>query len=193
MFAASFIFAAVFAVSAFGQAPAAGAGKIGWINTGEFSNDKTGITKYNGAYKALANELKPKETELVGIQNRIQTIAADLQKMQSNSAVPVDQKAALAKQEEGQRLQREFEFKKKEYDAFVEKRGTELIGPVQADIMRAIQDFAKQKGFTVILDIEKLGAAGAILAFDATADVTKDFIAFYNARPAGAATASTPR
>ncbi len=185
------ILTALMAAAAFGQA--APAGKIGWINTGEFSDEKAGITRFTNAYKTLGTESKPRETELVTIQNKIKTIADDLQKMQNaGSAVPFDAKAASAKQEEGQRLQREFEFKKKEYDAFIEKRGNELVGPIQADIVKALQDFAKQKGFAVILDIDKLGAAGAILALDQTADVTKDFITFYNARPAGTA-AATPR
>lgn len=193
-FAGSFILTALFAVAAFGQAAPAGTGKIGWINTGAFSDDKAGITKFTSAYKTLGTEAKPKETELVNIQAKLKTIADDLQKMQNaGTNVPFDAKAASAKQDEGQRLQREFEFKKKEYDAFVEKRGNELIGPIQADIGKALQDFAKQKGYTAILDIDKLGAAGAILALDQSADITKEFVTFYNARPAGSATAATPR
>jgi Skp family chaperone for outer membrane proteins len=191
LFAASIIFAAVFASSAFGQAPASG--KIGWINTGDFGDEKTGIAKYTGAYRSLATELKPRETELVGLQTKIQGLAEEIRKAQAATGVPVKPESLLAKQEEGQRLARELEFKKKEYDAFAEKRGSALIGPIQLDISRALQDFAKQKGYVAILDIDKLGQAGAILALDQTADITKEFITFYNARPAGTATAAAPK
>ncbi len=185
------VFVALMGISALGQVPAS-PGKIGWIDTGAFGDEKAGIVKYVSAYKALANEAKPRETELVGIQTRIQTISSDLQKMTSNTAVPIDEKAAVTKRDEGERLTRELEFKKKEYDAFVQKRGGEILGPINQDIGKALSDFGKQKGYIAIFDIDKLAQAGAILHLDATANITKEFIVFYNTRPAGAATAATP-
>ena len=136
--------------------------------------------------------MKPRVTELQSIQTKVQTIAKDLEALQK-PGVPVDQKAILAKQDEGQRLQREFEFKKKEYDAAVEKRSGEVLGPVSADISKAIQDFAKAKGYAVVLDIAALASANAILALDPGANITKEFITYYNARPAGTATAVAPK
>ena len=97
------------------------------------------------------------------------------------------------KREEGERLARELEFKKKEYDAFVQKRGGEILGPLNADIGKAIADFGKQKGYVAILDIGKLADAGAILHLDAGANVTKEFVTFYNARPAAATASTTPK
>jgi len=189
----SFVFAAVFAVSAFAQAGAAPTTKIGWIDTGAFADPKEGVTKYNAALTALDNEMKPRVTELTTIQTKLKTISDDLQKMQANTAVPINQATVAAKQDEGQRLQREFEFKKKEYDAAVEKRSGEVLGPVSADISKAIQEFAKQKGYAVVLDIAALANANAILALDATSNITKEFIAYYNTRPATTATAAAPK
>jgi len=190
--AATLAFVVMFGTMAFAQGTAP-AVKIGWVNTGDFGDEKAGILKYVNAYKALANEAKPRETELVGIQTKIQTISADLQKMQANTAVPIDQNAAIAKRDEGERLTRELEFKKKEYDAFIQKRGGEVLGPINADIGKALADFGKQKGYVAIFDIDKLAQSGAILHLEPTADITKEFIVFYNARSPGAATASTPR
>jgi len=190
--AVTLVFAAMFAVSAFGQA-AAPAGKIGWIDTGMFADEKEGVTRYNAALKTLETEMKPAVTELQGIQTRVQNIAGEIQKYSANPAVPVNQQAVAKLQDEGQGLQRSFEFKKKEYDAKLEKRSGELLGPVSADISRAIQEYAKQKGYAVVLDIAALANANAILALDGTANITKDFITFYNARPPSAATAATPK
>lgn len=185
-------FAAFFAGSVSAQAVAPT--KIGWIDTGAFGDEKGGgITKYINAYKALAAEVKPKETELIGLQTKLQTIAADLKRMQENTAVPIDRNAAAAKQDEGARLEREMKFKKEEYDAFVQKRGGEILGPINQDIGKAIADFGKQKGYIAIFDIEKLAQAGAILHLEPTANITKEFITFYNARPAGATAATVPR
>ena len=194
LLAVSFVFAVVFAVSAFAQAGVQpGVGKIGWLDTSAFSDEKAGVTKYLAALKALDAEMKPRVTELTGIQTRLQTIADDLQKLQSVPGGIADPKAAQAKQEEGQKLQRDFEYNKKDYDAAVEKRSGELLGPISNDILKAVQDFAKMKGYTAVLDIAKLDQAGVILALDQTANITKDFIIYYNARPPTTATTAAPR
>lgn len=189
----SFVFAAVFAVSTFAQAGAVPvASKIGWLDTGSFADEKDGVTKYVAGLKALDLEMKPRVAELQTIQAKLKTISDELAKMQANTAVPVDPKTAQAKQDEGQRLQREFEFKKKEYDAAVEKRSAEVLGPVSNDISKAIQDYAKLKGYAVVLDINALSQANAILALDSSANITKEFIVYYNARPATTATTAKP-
>ncbi len=58
------------------------------------------------------------------------------------------------------------------------------MGPVRQDIGNALQEFAKKNGYMMILDASKLDGAGLLLAFDEKYDITKDFITFYNARPA---------
>lgn len=200
-FAASAIFAAVLTVSASAQVQPGT--KIGWIVTGAFGDEKEGITKYVQAEKALDLEVKPKADELRALQARIKTISDELAKLQAacqNPAVPAancDQKSALAKQDEGQRLQRELEFKQKEAQAYYAKRREEVLGPISQTIFQALQDYAKQKGYAVIIDISTLGQADApspIVFLDPSANVTKDFVIFYNARPATTAvTTGTPR
>ncbi len=183
----------MFTVSAAAQGATAPS-KLGWIDTGAFADEKEGIKRYVSAYVSLGNEAKPKEQELIGIQTKVANIAEELRKMQAAAPqVPINEQQFRTRQDEGARLQREFEFKKKEYDAFIEKRGGELLGPINQDIGRAIQEYAKRKGFAAIFDVEKLAQAGAILMLDPSADVTKDFITFYNDRPAGAASAAVPR
>jgi Skp family chaperone for outer membrane proteins len=191
LLAVSFIFASLAAVSSFAQTPAQTAtGKIGWIDTGEFSNPQGGIGKYINAMKAIDTEMQPRVNELTTIEQKIKTIIDDVNKMNSNPAVPVKPEVLAAKQEEAQRLQREGQFKKQEYDAAREKRNNEVLGPITGDILKAVSEYAKAKGYSVILDIGPLYDARAVLFVDTGANVTKDFIAFYNARPASA-TAST--
>ena len=99
-----------------------------------------------------------------------------------------------AQQDEGQDLQRQLEFEKKQYDAELEKASSRVLGPVSADISKSIQEYAKSKGFAVILDISALAQASAILAMDGSADITKEFIAYYNqTHPATTATTTTPK
>ena len=191
--AVSFVFAAIFAVSASAQVPT-NATKIGWIDTGEFGAEKDGVTKYRAALTTLDGQMKPQIVEMQGIQNKLQTISKEIDALTKTPAgVPINEAAVQAKREEGQKLQLDLEYKKKAYDASLEVSQGKVLGPVSADISKAIQEFAKQKGYAVILDIDKLGQAGVILALDQTANITKEFITYYNARPATTASTAAPR
>lgn len=181
------------ASSAFSQAVPAT--KIGWIQTAAFGDDNGGITKYLNASKALEAEMKPRVAELTALETKMKGIADDLQKMGSNPAVPINQQAAAAKQEEGQRLQLEYKRKSEDAQAAFNKRRAEVMGPITNNVMQAIQDYAKLKGYAVIIDVTALGAAdqpSPVLVLDPAADITKDFITYYNTRPGTTATTAAP-
>jgi Skp family chaperone for outer membrane proteins len=194
LFAASLIFAAIFAVSAFGQVPAATTGnvKIVVINTAAF-DAKDGIVKYSNAMNALEAEMGPLQTEINGLATRYQALGKEIQTLQANAqkspAVPIDQKAAAAKVEEYQNLELTIKRKQEDGKRKFELRQPQVLGPVLQEIGKAIDEFAKQKGYGLVLDASKLEGAGLILAVDvAKVDVTKEFITFFNSRPAGTAT-----
>ena len=195
--AASFIFAAITAVSAFGQAaqPAAPF-KMAVIDTGAFDT-KEGITRYSTAMNALEAEFKPLETEIQGMVTKYNTLGAEIKKLQDQATagtVPIDQKSAAAKVEEYQNLELAIKRKQEDAKARAARREPQVMGPIRTEIGKALQEFATQKGYALILDAAKLDGAGLILAFDAAkVDVTKDFITFFNARPATTATTTTPR
>lgn len=192
--AAAILFAVIFAGSALAQAGQPGVGRIGLIDSGAFGDEKEGITKYLNAVKALNLEVKPKVDELNGMQTRLKAISDELEKIKNPPAnVPINTSLAQTKQADGESLQRQFEFKKKDYDAYLEKRGNDLLGPIQLDIGKAIQDFCTQKGYVAILDLDKMGRDGSLLGLDPKANVTKEFITFYNTRPATTASTVTPK
>ncbi|MCY7375043.1 MAG: OmpH family outer membrane protein, partial [Pyrinomonadaceae bacterium] len=68
-----------------------------------------------------------------------------------------------------------------------ERREPAIMGPIRQHIGNALQEFAKKNGYMMILDAAKLDGAGLLLAFDEKYDATKDFITFFNARPAATA------
>jgi len=201
LLAMSLVFAAVFAGIATAQPGSAAApAKIGWIDSSAFGDDKAGISKYIQAQKSIEAEMQPKVTELKNMQTQMQTLQTDIQKLQGTPGnVPVDnvQKQIADKTDLGQKLQRDYEYKQKDAQAFYNRRAAEVLNPVSQQIMLAMKDFAKQKGFSVILDLSALAGdgqtPGALLFFDPTADLTKDFITFFNARPATAATAAATK
>lgn len=186
--AAIFVFAAIFAVSAFAQtAPTTATGKLGVVNTQAFDTDKGGITKYVNAMNSLEKELQPDITALQAMATKLQTLQAEITKLQdqarTNPTVPINPQTVNPKLEEYDKLGREFKFKQEDYKAKAERREAAVMGPVRLDIGNALQEFAKKNGYMMILDASKLDGAGLLLAFDEKYDITKDFIAFYNARP----------
>jgi Skp family chaperone for outer membrane proteins len=193
LFAVSLFLTALFAVSALAQSAPV---KIAVINTYAFGDEKAGITKYIGAVKTINAEFAPVETELQTMNTKLNGLAKDIQTLRDQASagkVPIDEKAAQAKVEEAEKLQRDIKFKSEDAKARYERRQQAVMGPVMQDIGKALQDYAKQKGYTLIFDIAK-DENGLLLAIgDEKVDVTKDFITFYNARPATTATTATPK
>lgn len=178
--AASFAFLFVFSIQSFGQVQPAGPSKIGVINSNEFANEKTGITKYISTVKTLNAEFQSTDTELRTMNSRLQAINKELE---TARATPNTQQSVVAaKIEEGEKISREIKFKSDDAKARYQRREQTLLGPVMQDIYKALQEFSKAKGYSLVLDLAK-DQTGFIAALgDEKVVVTKDFIAFYNAR-----------
>ncbi|HTH50635.1 MAG TPA: OmpH family outer membrane protein [Pyrinomonadaceae bacterium] len=205
LFALGLIFAAVFAASASAQpggvAAAVTPGKVVWLDSGAFGDDKNGIAKYVQAQKSIENEMTPRTTKLKGYQTQMQTLQTDIANLQKQAETnPAADKTALARQiqektDQGQSLQRQFEFEQKDAQAYYAKRAGEILSPISQQIMKSLSEYAKAKGFTVILDISVMAgdgqSPGSLLYLDPSADITKDFISYFN--KSGAATATTTK
>ncbi|CAN5585444.1 hypothetical protein BH20ACI4_BH20ACI4_02100 [soil metagenome] len=186
------LFTFVLSVAAFAQTTAP-TGKFGLIDT-RFFDSKEGITKYVNAMTALDNEFKPDFTNMQTMGNKIKTLQTEitnLEKQITEGKVPVDEKSANAKVEEYDKLTREYKFKEEDLKVRFQRREQVVMNPIKQDIGKALNEFAKKNGYSLILDGAKLDGAGLILAFDDKSDITKEFITFYNARPATAATTAT--
>jgi Skp family chaperone for outer membrane proteins len=190
LLAVSAFFAAFFAVSALAQTTATG--KIGLINTQAFDDAKAGITKYVTALNTLETEFKPTFTELQTLGTKIQALEKELagyrQLINENKKVPISDADLAKKAEDYDKSLREYKYKEEQAKASYQRREQIVMGPIRQDIGNAIQEYTKKNGFSIMLDVGKLDNAGLILGLDETADVTKAFITFYNARPATTAT-----
>lgn len=152
--------------------------RIAILDTSRFGDEKAGITRYLNAVKSVQREFQPKKDELTNLQNRIKAIADEITKLSGNSVV--GPQTILAKQDEGERLQRELKYKKEQADADVEKRYSEVVGPISTDIGKALDQYASQHGLTMVLDISKL--LPAVLTVNPAMDITQSFIAEYNSK-----------
>lgn len=176
---AFFFITSFLALSAFAQTP--GTPKIAFIDTEAFYDEKGGITKLINATKQLETEFAPRYKEMQDSNTKLQAIYKELEAMQKLPKAQINQTVYASKQAEGERLQSEMNSKKVDYEQLVNKRRTELVTPVSRDIGKGIDEFAKKNGYDVIIDVGKL--VGSLLYFSDSADMTKSFITFYNARP----------
>ena len=161
--------------------------KIAFIDTGAFGDEKACISRYVNAVKSLEREFKPRQDELTNMQTRIKGIADEIGKLSGGASSVVDPKTIQAKTEEGERLQRDLKYKKEQADADFQKRYSDVVGPISQDIGKALDQFATQRGITMILDISKL--APAVLTVNPAMDVTAAFITEYNGKNPATASA----
>ena len=154
--------------------------KIAIINTAFFGDEKQGIGRLVNAARGVDKEFEPRRTELRGIQANLTKLADEISK-----AAPVqDPKVTEQRREQAEKLKRELDFKTQEAQAAYTKRMQEVMGPISEDIGRTLDAFAKQRGYTLILDAKDVPILYAVPSMD----ITRDFIAEYNRqRPATAA------
>jgi len=181
---------AVFAVSAFAQTAGAQvpAGKIGLVDTGAFFDDKpgAGIPKLKNAINGVNAKYKTVTDELSTLSTQYQQKVDEFNKLK-NAAVPTNEQDLANKATAIQDLETTIKRKQEDAKSKYDRDMALATDPINQDIVKAMNDYAKQKGYALILDGAKLEQAGILLGFDDKYDVTKDFIVFYNARPATAA------
>lgn len=176
----SVFFTFLFSISALAQiAPV----KIVFVNTDAFYDEKLGVTKLVIASKQLDAEFAVRIKELADGNVRLQAISKELESLQKLPAVQANEVTFNAKRDEGERLQRELTYKKTDLESAIAKRREVLIAPISRDIGKGIDEFAKKNSYGAILDVSKLGESGILLFLAESADVTKEFITFFNLRP----------
>jgi len=159
--------------------------KIALVNTDDFADEKTGITRLVSAMKRVDGEFQPRRTELQTLQQQIEKATADLAKAQPLQDAKVSQQQA----DKIEGMKTEFKRKGEDAQAAYQKKLQEVLGPVYDDIGKALDAYAKAHGITLILDVTKIQG---ILSASESLDITRPFIIEFNSK--NPATASlTPK
>lgn len=176
------------------QTAAVPASKIVIIDTAAFFHEKTGITKIIAAGKQVSDGLATPRNDLVTLVNRAKAIEKEIEVFQENASknIPVDKKTVDAKVAELERLRREGKFKEEDFNALVQKRQNEIVGPQYSAALQALEGYIRSKGYGLVFDVSKDQNGLLVFATDQY-NITKDFITFYNTRPAAATAAVPPK
>jgi outer membrane protein len=158
--------------------------KIAMIYSEDFMDPKTGIAKYTSLANTLNREFQPRRTELEGLQQRIQTLTKEINDTQNVA----DPNALRTKRDQLEQLNTELKRKSEDAEAAYGKRRQDIFLPLQQDIGKALEVFAKARGITVIVD-----ASSVPLVYAAeTINVTRAFINEFNSKNPATAQVTTP-
>ena len=164
--------------------------KMAVIYTDAFLDQKTGIAKFNSVVTKLNGEFQKLKDEITQMQQRAQTLEAEINKLREAPAgTPIDQRAVQAKIDQLEQLKKDIQRKAEDAQAAYDRRRNELFDPLQQEIVRALEAFAKARGINVIID----GARVPLTYAAESIDITKAFIQDFNAKNPVAASVTPPK
>lgn len=153
----------------------------------DFQDPKNGIARFTAAITRLNGEFKKTQDELTATAARLRQQQEEITRLQqSQTATPAQIQARI---ETLDQQKKEYTRKGEDAQAAYQRRRTELLAPLQEEVGKALDAFAKARGITFILD----GSQIPFLYAADNIDVTKVFIADYNSKNPAAAAATTPR
>jgi outer membrane protein len=159
--------------------------KIALVNTDEFADEKTGITRLVSAMKRVDGEFQPRRTELQTLQTQIEKATADLTKAQPLQDAKVSQQQA----DKIEGMKTELKRKGEDAQAAYQKRLQDVLGPVYDDIGKALDTYAKAHGITLVLDVTKIQG---IVSASESLDITRPFITEFNSKNPATASLTPP-
>jgi outer membrane protein len=164
--------------------------KMAVVYTDAFLDPKAGIAKFNIVVTKLNGEFQKIKDEITAMQTRAQALESEINKLrEAPEGTPIDQRALQTKIDQLEQLKKDIQRKAEDAQGAYNKRRQDLFGPLQDEIGKALEAFAKARGINVIIDaaqVPLLYAADSI-------DITRAFITEFNSKnPATAAATPAP-
>ena len=150
----------------------AAASLIAIVDSGEFTEQKTGINRVVSALAQLNAKYDGVNKEIKDMQTRLNTLRTDIQ----NKRQVQDPKITQQQSDQAEQLDLQIKRKAEDAQASFQKEMNTAMGPLQTDIGNALEAYAKAHGILLIIDANRV----PLIYADASIDITKDFIAEYN-------------
>ena len=160
--------------------------KVAVIFSEAFQDPKTGIARFAVLQTKLNSEFQKTQDDLNQTRQRIAQLNDDLNKTK-NAADP---KVTQQKIDQLDQLKKEYQRKGEDAQAAYQRRRVEVFAPLQDDVSKALNDYAKSHAITIIIDGSQV--PGLLYASE-TIDITKVFISDFNLKNPATASATTPR
>ena len=158
--------------------------KLAVIYSDAFLDPKTGIARFNSLLNTLNREFQPRQTELQTMQQKINQLNKEIDDTQNVA----DPNAIRQKRDQLTQLNTDFKRKGEDAEAAYAKRRQDIFMPLQQDIGKALEAFAKARGITVIVD----GSQVPVVYAADSIDITRAFINDFNSKNPATASVPTP-
>src|SRR5829696_2158573 len=158
--------------------------KMALIYSDMFLDQKAGIARFNSLLSTLNREFQPRQTDLTNLQTRINTLTKEIDDTQNVA----DPNAIRQKREQLTQMNTELKRKGEDAQAAYTKRRQEIFLPLQTDIQKALEAFAKARGITVIVD----GSQVPLVYAADSIDITRVFISDFNSKNPATASVTQP-
>ena len=158
--------------------------KMAMIYSDAFLDPKTGIARFNSLLGTLNREFQPRQAELQALQTKINTLTKEIEDTQTVA----DPNAIRTKRDQLAQMTTEFKRKGEDAEAAYGKRRQEIFLPLQQDIGKALEAFAKARGITVIVD----GSQVPVVYAADNIDITRAFISEFNSKNPATASVTQP-
>ena len=208
-FLATFTFIATIAVSStFAQGPAGQpkpqtptatqtsaavpVSKVAVIFSEQFQDPKDGIARFTATLKKLNGEFADRQKKLDDIAVKVKQLPDEITNLQQQAAkgTPIAPQTIQAKIDQLDQLKKQGQRETEDAQAAYEKRRGELFGPLQEEVGKALDAYAKTRGITMVLDGSQV--QGILYAADGL-DITKAFITEYNSKNPATAAVTPPK
>ena len=164
--------------------------KMAVIYTDMFLDSKTGIAKFSSVLARLNGEFQKVKDEITAMQTRGQTLETAVTKLRdAPQGTPIDNTALQTRIDQLEQLKKDIQRKAEDAQGAYNKRRQELFAPLQVEIGKALEAFAKARGINVIID----GAQVPLLYAAESTDITRAFITDFNSKNPATAAATPPQ
>ncbi len=166
--------------------------KVAVIYSEEFQDPKTGIARFNATKNKLVGEFADRQKKLDDMAAKIKQLPDEITNLQQQAAkgTPIAPQTIQAKIDQLDQLKKQATRETEDGQALYQKRSQELFGPLQEDVGKALEAFAKARSITMILDGSQV--QGILFTADSV-DVTKAFISEYNSKNPATAAVTPPK
>ena len=166
--------------------------KVAVIFSEEFQDPKTGITRFNATLNKLNGEFADRQKKLDDMAAKIKQLPDEITNLQQQAAkgTPIAPQTIQAKIDQLDQLKKQATRESEDGQAAYQRRRQELFAPLQEDVGKALDAFAKARGITMILDGSQV--QGILFTADSV-DVTKAFISEYNSKNPATAAVTPPK
>ena len=145
--------------------------KMALIYSEAFLDPKTGIARFNTVLTNLNREFQPRQTELQQLQQKMQQLKDEVDKTKTVA----EPRALQQKVDQLEQWNKELQRKSEDAQAAYTKRRGEIFAPLEDDIKKGLEAFAKQRGINVIIDGSQVPVVYAADSIDMTRAFINDF------------------